>query len=155
MSALFLRRVILGDADALHDIFVEPGVRQYLFDDILLTREETQKHVETARSHGAWTICLDGGVIGLTSLRPVGTDRELMIAVSGRCWGRGLAFEAAQAAVRHGFEVLKLNRILATVDLPNERSHRLIARLGFVACGESNGPKYRARNYEALRRSGT
>jgi len=45
--------------------------------------------------------------------------------------------------------------VVASVDLPNERSHRLMARLGFAPCGESDGPKYRVRNYEALRRSGT
>ena len=77
-----------------------------------------------------------------------------MIALSERCWGKGLAFAAARMAVRHGFDVLKLERILASVDLPNERSHRLMARLGFVPCGEADGPKYRLRTYEALRKSG-
>ena len=69
-----------GDADALHALFTEPGVRQYLFDDILLTREETRKHVEAALTHDAWVVELDGLVVGFTSLRPVGADRELMIA---------------------------------------------------------------------------
>jgi [ribosomal protein S5]-alanine N-acetyltransferase len=145
-----LRAVELDDGDALHAIFTEPGVRQYLFDDILLAREETQKHVKAARDHGAWVIRLDGSVVGLVSLRPVGRDRELMIAVSERCWGRGVAFEAARAALRHGFDVLKLERILAGVDLPNERSHRLMMRLGFVPTGETDGPKYRARTYQIL-----
>ena len=148
-----LRPVELGDGDALHAIFTEPGVRQYLFDDILLTREETQKHVAAALTHDAWIVELDGQVAGFVSLRPVGQDRELMIAISERCWGRGVAFEAARAAMRHGFEVLKLDRILAGVDLPNERSHRLMARLGFRPTGETDGPKYRARTYEARRPS--
>jgi ribosomal-protein-alanine N-acetyltransferase len=137
----------------LHAIFTEPGVRQYLFDDILLTHEESQKHVAAALAHDAWVIELDGLVVGFTSLRPVGDDRELMIAVSQRCWGRGVAFEAAQAAMRHGFEVLKLDRILAGVDLPNQRSHRLMARLGFSPTGETDGPKYQLRNYQLLRHS--
>ena len=51
--------------------------------------------------------------------------------------------------MRHGFEVLKLDRILAGVDLPNDRSHRLMARLGFTPTGETGGPKHRARTYEA------
>ncbi|MPZ32734.1 MAG: GNAT family N-acetyltransferase [Rhodospirillales bacterium] len=151
--SLVLRPVDLGDGDALHAIFTEPGVRQYLFDDILLTHEETQKHVEAACGHEAWVICLDDVIVGLTSLRPVNGDRELMIVVSERCWGRGVAFEAARAAMRHGFEVLQLDRILEGVDLPNERSHRLMARLGFTPTGETDGPKYRARTYEARRPS--
>src|SRR5262249_54780926 len=136
-------------------IFTQPGVRQYLFDDVLLTREETRKHVEAAQEHSAWVICLDRTVVGMTSLRLTGDDRELTIALGERWWGRGLAFAAAQAAMRHGFEVLMLHRILASIDLPNDRSHRLMARLGFLPCGESDGPKYRLRNYEAFRRSGT
>lgn len=155
MNRPVLRPVELDDGDALHDVFTEPGVRRYLFDDILLTRKETQEHVEVAREHGAWVICLDGVVVGLVSLRPLGSDRELMIAVSERCWGRGVAFEAAHAAIRHGFDVLKLGCIRASVDLPNERSHRLMTRLGFRATGETDGPKFPMRTYEALRRSGT
>lgn len=76
-----------------------------------------------------------------------------MIAVSERCWGRGVAFEAARAAMRHGFDVLKLDRIVAGVDLPNQRSHRLMTRLGLTATGETDGPKYRARTYEVRRPS--
>ena len=145
-----LRAVELCDGDALHAIFTEPGVRQYLFDDVLLTRAETQQHVEAAVAHGAWVIVQDGTIIGLTSLRPSGDDRELMIVIGERHWGRGVAFAAAQAAMRHGFDVLKLPRILAAVDLPNERSHRLMQRLGFMAMGCLDGPKYRARTYVAV-----
>jgi ribosomal-protein-alanine N-acetyltransferase len=150
-----LRAVETDDGEVLHAIFTEPGVRRFLFDDILLTREETQRHVEAAVSHGAWVVYNDGKIVGLVSLRPTDVGRELMIAVSEHCWGRGLAFEAAQATMRHGFDGLNLDRILASVDLPNERSHRLMLRLGFLPCGESEGPRYRLRNYEALRRSGT
>jgi RimJ/RimL family protein N-acetyltransferase len=145
-----LRAVELADGDALHAIFTEASVRRYLFDDVLLTRAETQRHVETAVAHGAWAILQDGAIIGLTSLRPAGEDRELMIVIGERHWGRGVAFAAAQAAMRHGFEVLKLPRILAAVDLPNERSHRLMQRLGFVRMGCIDGPKYRARTYMAV-----
>jgi RimJ/RimL family protein N-acetyltransferase len=153
VSGVVLRRIAPSDAGALHAVFTEPGVRQYLFDDILLTREETRKHVEAALGRDSWVVELDGSIVGFTSLRPVGNDRELMIAVSERCWGRGVAFEAARAAMRHGFDVLKLDRILAGVDLPNQRSHRLMARLGFTATGETEGPKYRARTYEVRRPS--
>ena len=153
MTGAVLRRLEPTDADALHVVFTEPGVRQYLFDDVLLTREETQAHLEAALTHDAWVVELDGLVAGFASLRPVGKDRELTIAISERCWGRGIAFDAARAAMRHGFEVLKLDRILAGVDLPNQRSHRLMARLGFAPTGETDGPKYRATTYEVRRPS--
>lgn len=145
-----LRAVELADGDALHAIFTEPGVRLYLFDDELLTRAETERYVEASIAHGAWVILHGSDVIGLTSLRPTGEDRELMIVIGEHHWGSDVAFAAAQAAMRHGFEVLKLRRILAAVDLPNERSHRLMLRLGFLPMGEVDGPKYRARTYMAV-----
>lgn len=150
-----LRAVESADGDALHAIFTEPAVRRFLFDDIELSRAETQAHVAAAGAHGGWTIWRDSEIVGLVALRPVGADRELIVAVSERHWGSGAATHAAQQAMRHGFEVLGLARILAVVDLPNERSHRLMARLGFAPIGEGEGPKYRFRSYEALRRSGT
>ena len=150
-----LRAVESADGDALHAIFIEPGVRRFLFDDIELSRSETQEHVDAAAEQGAWTIRQDGSIIGLVALRPVGADRELIIAVNERYWGTGAALHAARQAMRHGFDALGLGRILATVDLPNERSHRLMARLGFAPAGEGQGPKYPYRRYEALRRSGT
>lgn len=145
-----LRAATLADGDALHAIFTEPGVRQYLFDDVLLTRAESERHVEASISHGAWVILHDGEIIGLTSLRPTAEGRELIIMIGERHWGRGIAFEAARTAMRHGFEVLKLPRILAAVDLPNERSHRLMERLGFAPVDETDGPGHRLRSYVAL-----
>jgi RimJ/RimL family protein N-acetyltransferase len=145
-----LRAVQTTDGDALHAIFTEPGVRCYLFDDVLLTREETERHVEASIGHGGWVILQQDELVGLTSLRPCIGGRELIIVIGERHWGSGLAFAAARAAMRHGFDVLKLPRILATVDLPNERSHRLMARLGFMPTGEDEGPKYRQRTYAAV-----
>jgi ribosomal-protein-alanine N-acetyltransferase len=144
-----LRAVTTADGDALHALFTEPGVRRYLFDDITPTRAETQRHVEAACQHDAWMILCDGAVAGLVSLRPVDGDRELIIAVGERYWGRGIAFAAAEAAMQHAFEVLRLPRLHASVDLPNERSHRLMLRLGFAATGEVPGPKHRLRTYVA------
>jgi RimJ/RimL family protein N-acetyltransferase len=152
---LKLRAVEAPDGDALHAIFTEPGVRRYLFDDVLLTRAQTQQHVEAACGHGAWVILEDGAVAGLVSLRPAGAHRELIVVVAERYWGTGLVFAAAGAAMRHGFDTLGLSCIRASVDLPNERSHRLMQRLGLTPTGDGQGPKYRYRTYEALRRSGT
>jgi ribosomal-protein-alanine N-acetyltransferase len=154
-----LRAVTAGDGDALHAIFTQPGVRKFLFDDILLTREQTQAHVEAATRHDAWVVCENDRpgdrVVGFVSLRPTGEDVELMVAIGEQDWGRGLAYSASAEALRHGFEIRRRSRILAAVDLPNERSHKLMKSLGFTSTGESDGPKYRLRHYEALRRSGT
>jgi len=143
-----LRAMTTSDGDALHAIFTEPGVRRFLFDDVILTRGQSQGHVEAACTHDAWVVLEGDALVGFVALRPSGEDRELMVAISERCWGRGVAQAAAAAALRHGFERLGLPRIVAAVDLPNERSHRLMTRLGFVVTGESDGPAHRLRRYE-------
>jgi RimJ/RimL family protein N-acetyltransferase len=67
-----------------------------------------------AEEHGAW---------------------ELAYGLRRDRWGRGYASEAAQACVRHGFEVLELERIVADVDPANTRSIRVLEKCGFVRAG--------------------
>lgn len=49
--------------------------------------------------------------------------------------GKHLMFEALQALVRYAFEDLKLHRIMANYMPANERSGRLLRRIGFVVEG--------------------
>lgn len=52
-----------------------------------------------------------------------------------RAVGQGIMHEAATAGIRHVFETLRLHRIEANHLPTNERSARLLARLGFVVEG--------------------
>ncbi len=49
--------------------------------------------------------------------------------------GKGLMAEALRAAIGHAFEVMRLHRVMANYQPDNERSERLLARLGFVVEG--------------------
>jgi RimJ/RimL family protein N-acetyltransferase len=51
-------------------------------------------------------------------------------------WGRGYATEAAQACVRHGFERMRVARIVADVDPANPASKRVLEKCGFVRVRE-------------------
>ncbi len=46
-------------------------------------------------------------------------------------WGRGVAFEACQAAIPYIADELRVTELFATVDPKNTRSIRLLTRLGF------------------------
>jgi RimJ/RimL family protein N-acetyltransferase len=50
-------------------------------------------------------------------------------------WGRGYASEAVRACVRHGFDVLGLERIVADADPANTASLRVLAKCGFEPAG--------------------
>jgi RimJ/RimL family protein N-acetyltransferase len=45
-------------------------------------------------------------------------------------WGQGLAVEAAQAALRFGFEEIRLTEVVAHASVRNDRSRRVMAKLG-------------------------
>ena len=88
----------------------------------------------------------DGGqvwlnwIIRLTSGRCVGFVQatiypartgDFAFVLAPEYWGRGVAFEACQAAVPYIAKEHRVTELFATVDPRNTRSVRLLARLGF------------------------
>lgn len=47
-------------------------------------------------------------------------------------WNKGLMTEAAKEALKYGFEVLKLNKILATHFVENEASGKVLVNIGMI-----------------------
>lgn len=68
------------------------------------------------------------GLVGLDHLNAQDSVAELWFIIAGACWGKGYATEAAQAALRFGFEPLGLNRICAHHLVRNPSSGRVLAR---------------------------
>jgi len=56
---------------------------------------------------------------------------EAGYGICGDSWGHGYAYEAMLALLQFGFSELQLNRVEADIDPRNERSARLLRRLGF------------------------
>jgi len=57
---------------------------------------------------------------------------EILYALDTPYWGRGVATEAAAAALRHGFEATRLDRIVAVAMPAHHRSHRVMEKLGMI-----------------------
>jgi RimJ/RimL family protein N-acetyltransferase len=93
-----------------------------------------------ARGWGFWAVELrsNGDFLGFVGLRepvqalPFSPCVEIGWRLARQYWGRGFAFEAAQGALRVGFETLGLAEIVSFTALPNLRSQRLMERLGMV-----------------------
>ena len=49
---------------------------------------------------------------------------ELLYGIAPEHWNKGLATEAANAIIRHGFDTLGFERIEASTDAPNAASVR-------------------------------
>jgi len=167
---LVLRPASEGDVDGLWALWTEPLVRRFLWDDVAIPRERAAETVADAialgpRGLGLWTLrsrgATAGGLIGCAGLLPVGAAAtfdpclagavEPMVALAPPVWRQGHATEALEALVGYAFGPLGLDALVAVVDVPNEASHRLVARLGFSPLGESDGPKYRFRSYRLTR----
>ena len=156
----------LDDVDAIWAVWRDPEVRRYLFDDQPVPRERVVEILveralpQASDGFGLWVARVRGAapIVGAVGLLPVD---DAIVAYDARlaggvepvasfapaAWDHGFATEALEPLLHHGFTECGLEEIVAVVDVPNERSHRLVRRLGFAAVGESPGPCYRMRIY--------
>lgn len=133
---LELRPVATGDLAVLHELFVDPDVRRFLFDGEALSQDAVAEMIAESEASfresgfGAWLLRLEDEPVGCCALRrmPEG-EVELIYALSPAHWGRGLATEASQAVLAHGFAT-GLDRVIAQADVPNRASLYVMERLG-------------------------
>lgn len=80
-----------------------------------------------------------GGFIGFFSLMAEFDPAEVEIGTRllPRAWGRGYALEGGAALCAHAFETLHLPALVGLCDPRNRSVPPLLARLGFVADGET------------------
>lgn len=148
---LALRPFALGDVDVLHALFVLPDVRRYLWDDVAIGRDVVEGVVEASREgfssvgYGFFRVerragpAAGEGLVGFAGLRDwddpeaSGPGRpEVLYGLDPRFWRQGLAFEAAVAVLRFGFDECGLPAIDGGIDPPNVRSRSVLERLGFA-----------------------
>jgi RimJ/RimL family protein N-acetyltransferase len=77
-----------------------------------------------------------GDAIGAISLESRGTDRlALGFVLAPELWGKGLATEAAEAAINAAFALTRTVEILASVRVENAASQAVLAKCGFTRVG--------------------
>ena len=79
-----------------------------------------------------------------TIARGVTHSATLGYSVDASAQGAGIATEAAGAVVRHAFETLGLHRVQTSYQPTNERSGRVLRKLGFVVEGYARDYLYLA-----------
>lgn len=150
-ARLQLRPCTVADVEALHRLWTNPEVRKYLWDDVIITREQAAEVVASSlddfaiHGYGHWIITLkeQSALIGWAGLRPSGAASaiEVLYGITPEYWGQGLAVEATQAVLHYCFAELGLLQIYAGTDPPNKASLRVMEKLGmrFVRCTTING----------------
>ena len=89
---------------------------------------------------GLWAVerLADGRFLGFAGLSRHDFDAPFLPAIevgwrfAREAWGRGYATEAAEMALRHGFERAGLQEILSWTTVANSRSRRVMERLGMT-----------------------
>lgn len=136
-----LRPIAPGDAEALHEMFVNPGVRRFLWDDRVIPMQQTVATIAQSQQmfadhgFGLWGVWLfeartPCGFGGLWPFREP-PDLELLYGVAEPFWRRGYATEIAQAVVAYCFGSLGMPEIRASTDAANVASVRVLDKLGF------------------------
>jgi len=141
---LVLRRWRAEDVEPFAAINADPEVMRWIRDGSV--RDEHQTRANVAAMEGLWEterfglfaveLRDSGELAGFTGLSVPRFLPEVMPAVEigwrlGKAfWGRGLASEAARAAMRYGFRERGLERIVGIVQVGNGASERIMVKLG-------------------------
>jgi ribosomal-protein-alanine N-acetyltransferase len=143
---LVLRAWRDDDLPAFAALNADPRVMRFFMET--LNRAESDAWVQRTRAHfdthgfGLWALEAPGAssFIGFTGLSVIGFQAHFTPAVdiawrlACEYWGRGYATEAAQAALRFGFQELRLDEIVSFAVPHNLRSRRVMERIGMTHC---------------------
>lgn len=135
---LLLRRARPDDADALHAILSDPACMRHWSSEPHADRADTVAWLDAMMAADPETsddfvVTAEGRAIG-----KLGAWRlpEIGFIFAREAWGRGLAFEAGTAFLRHA-AARGLDHLTADVDPRNAPSLRLLGRLGFRETGRA------------------
>ncbi len=142
MEQITLRQWADADLEPYAAMNADPEVMQHF--PRRLTRDESKTSMLRLRADierqgwGLWVVDVDGEFAGFTGLSvprfeaPFMPCTEIGWRLHRRFWGRGIACRAAQEALAFGFSTLRLPELVSFTAVPNVRSQRLMARLGFA-----------------------
>jgi [ribosomal protein S5]-alanine N-acetyltransferase len=130
-----------GDVAELHALWTSPGVRRFLWDDEIVSRERTEDAIATSErlfeenNFGLWVMRerFDKSLAGFVGIWPFreANELELLYGVDERRWGHGYATEVAHAVMDYCFTAVQMPSIRASTDADNAASLRVLEKLGF------------------------
>ena len=135
-----LTRFRASDIENTLPLLTNADVRRYLGG--ALSEDEARKRLESWANGDdiRYTIRLtDGEFLGVVTITPHhDTDNtEVSYMLMPEHWGKGYATETVTAIVYYCRDTLGLKQIVSETQSANERSCRLLERLGFTLCGEA------------------
>jgi len=137
---LLLRQFTMDDLDDLYFIYSHPDLSKYLSNEQPLRLDQTRAAInsiiESWQQHkfGVWAVVYKKHrkLIGHCGLKFLENTPEVQIGylLLKDYWRRGLGTEAAAAVLKYGFDVVKLERIVAIAKPENIASRRVMEKVG-------------------------
>ena len=126
--------------DVLHALWTTPGVRKYLWDDKIISREKTaqiiSQSIENMRSngYGLWLAESAGQkIVGFSGFWPFHEPPriELIFGIDQEFWNMGYATELGEFMIEVVAREFAIDPILASLDAANKASLAVLGKLGF------------------------
>lgn len=130
---LIIRRFKPEDGADLYDYLSREEVVRFEPYGVFSQKEANQAAAGRSKNEAFWAVCLkdSGKLIGNLYFAKGEFDTwELGYVFHSDFWGKGYACEAAKALIDDAFREQKAHRIVAMCNPKNERSWRLLERLG-------------------------
>jgi RimJ/RimL family protein N-acetyltransferase len=143
---LLLRSLAAADVADVFGVFSDPVVMRYWDGALMTSLGDAMQYIDHIH-HGfrrrelfQWGIADRStdtvlGTCTLTHCSFTHERAEIGFALRQERWGQGLGSEAVARVIEFAFDTLHLHRIEADVDPRNDRSFRLLERLGFTREG--------------------
>ena len=130
-----------SDLDSLAAIWADPEVTRFLPSrGVPVSRENAEKSLRAfinhwqQRGYGIWAIVESNAspMVGYCGLRYLDelSEVEVLYGLAKAYWGRGIATQAAKAAIAYGFNVVHLGKLIALALPENLASRRVIEKAG-------------------------
>jgi ribosomal-protein-alanine N-acetyltransferase len=149
-NRLFLRPIAVSDATALFAARGDAEVMRFwdwpAQESVAAVEGVLAEHIPELTDNTTlwWVVALspDGPAIGECDLSEIDRHHkraEVGFLFARAYWGQGYAREAMERVIRHGFNELRLERLLARFHDGNDASKRLLEKLEFAYEGRLRG----------------
>lgn len=143
---LYLREILPTDDERMFEMDSDPEVSKFLGTKPIRSIAESRKAIQSILEQykrngiGRWAIVEkeSGEFIGWTGFQQEkesidGNSNlyDLRFRLLRKYWGKGYVTEATRAAITYAFKELKLPEICSMTTLTNQKSQRVLEKLGF------------------------
>ena len=146
LGDFILREKQESDLEDFYRYYSDPEVNKFIMSDIPQNLQQAKQELlywrgTFHRNDGIYFAIANKsnnqliGAIGLTSHNSFNSRIELSYDLAKEYWRQGIMTKAIAAVIKYAFEIIRVNRIEASVATSNIPSHELLLKCGFTLEG--------------------